>query len=45
MAVTQAVLHQFRECGSGTVWRAVHGTTGQPRFPAGPDVVRLAQAK
>lgn len=28
-----------------TVWRAVHDTTGQLRFPAGPDAVRLAQAK
>ncbi|MFF3412844.1 SDR family oxidoreductase [Streptomyces sp. NPDC002742] len=27
------------------VWRAVHDTTGQLRFPAGPDAVRLAQAK
>jgi NAD(P)-dependent dehydrogenase (short-subunit alcohol dehydrogenase family) len=28
-----------------TVWRAVHDTTGQLRFPAGPDAIRLAQAK
>ncbi|MEU9152876.1 SDR family oxidoreductase [Streptomyces sp. NPDC048417] len=28
-----------------TVWRAVHDTTGQLRFPAGPDAVRLAQAR
>ncbi|MFD8304459.1 SDR family oxidoreductase [Streptomyces sp. NPDC059690] len=28
-----------------TVWRAAHDTTGQLRFPAGPDAVRLAQAK
>ncbi|WP_189930381.1 SDR family oxidoreductase [Streptomyces sulfonofaciens] len=28
-----------------TVWRAVHDTTGQLRFPAGPDAVMLAQAK
>jgi len=28
-----------------TVWRAVHDTTGQLRFPAGPDAVRLAEAK
>ncbi|MET8953278.1 SDR family NAD(P)-dependent oxidoreductase [Streptomyces sp. NPDC004393] len=28
-----------------TVWRAVHDTTGQLRFPAGPDTVRLAQAE
>ncbi|MFD6992751.1 SDR family oxidoreductase [Streptomyces sp. NPDC059943] len=28
-----------------TVWRAVHDTTGQLRFPAGPDAVQLAQAK
>ncbi|MEU9992599.1 SDR family NAD(P)-dependent oxidoreductase [Streptomyces sp. NPDC048045] len=28
-----------------TVWRAVHDTTGRLRFPAGPDAVRLAQAK
>ncbi|OPF81798.1 short-chain dehydrogenase/reductase [Streptomyces antioxidans] len=28
-----------------TVWRAVHDTTGQLRFPAGPDAVRLDQAK
>jgi NAD(P)-dependent dehydrogenase (short-subunit alcohol dehydrogenase family) len=28
-----------------TVWRAVHDTTGQLRFPAGPDAVWLAQAK
>ncbi|MFB7254544.1 SDR family oxidoreductase [Streptomyces nojiriensis] len=28
-----------------TVWRAVHDTTGQLRFPAGADAVRLAQAK
>ncbi|MFI1585907.1 SDR family oxidoreductase [Embleya sp. NPDC020630] len=27
-----------------TVWRAAHDTTGQLRFPAGPDAVRLAQA-
>ncbi|KUN25192.1 dehydrogenase [Streptomyces antibioticus] len=27
------------------VWRAVHDTTGQLRFPAGPDAVWLAQAK
>ncbi|MDH6543852.1 SDR family oxidoreductase [Streptomyces sp. SPB4] len=27
------------------VWRAVHDTTGQLRFPAGPDAVRLAQAR
>ncbi|MCX4524148.1 hypothetical protein OOK52_32585 [Streptomyces sp. NBC_01565] len=27
------------------VWRAAHDTTGQLRFPAGPDAVRLAQAK
>ncbi|MER5204788.1 SDR family oxidoreductase [Streptomyces sp. NPDC002825] len=27
------------------VWRAVHDTTGQLRFPAGPDAVLLAQAK
>lgn len=28
-----------------TVWRAAHDTTGQLRFPAGPDAVALAQAK
>ncbi|RKN08170.1 SDR family oxidoreductase [Streptomyces radicis] len=28
-----------------TVWRAVHDTTGQLRFPAGPDAVQLAQAR
>ncbi|OEV09486.1 SDR family oxidoreductase [Streptomyces nanshensis] len=28
-----------------TVWRAAHDTTGQLRFPAGPDAVQLAQAK
>ncbi|CAG7646970.1 SDR family oxidoreductase [Actinacidiphila bryophytorum] len=28
-----------------TVWRAVHDTTGQLRFPAGPDAVRLAEAR
>ncbi|WDZ86603.1 SDR family NAD(P)-dependent oxidoreductase [Micromonospora cathayae] len=28
-----------------TVWRAVHDTTGQLRFPAGPDAVRLDQAR
>lgn len=28
-----------------TVWRAAHDTTGQLRFPAGPDAVRLAEAK
>ncbi|MGW0435742.1 SDR family oxidoreductase [Micromonospora sp. NPDC003197] len=28
-----------------TVWRAVHDTTGQLRFPAGPDALRLDQAK
>ena len=28
-----------------TVWRAVHDTTGQIRFPAGPDAVRLAEAR
>jgi hypothetical protein len=28
-----------------TVWRAVHDTTGRLRFPAGPDAVRLAEAK
>lgn len=27
------------------VWRAVHDTTGRLRFPAGPDAVRLAEAK
>ena len=27
------------------VWRAVHDTTGQLRFPAGPDAIRLAEAK
>ncbi|MDQ2586924.1 SDR family oxidoreductase [Saccharothrix yanglingensis] len=27
------------------VWRAAHDTTGQLRFPAGPDAVRLAQAR
>ncbi|MEV8400504.1 SDR family oxidoreductase [Streptomyces niveus] len=27
-----------------TIWRAVHDTTGQLRFPAGPDAVHLAQA-
>lgn len=27
------------------VWRAAHDTTGQLRFPAGPDAVWLAQAK
>ncbi|MFF2638567.1 SDR family oxidoreductase [Streptomyces niveus] len=27
-----------------TIWRAVHDTTGQLRFPAGPDAVNLAQA-
>lgn len=27
------------------VWRAVHDTTGQLRFPAGPDAVALAQWK
>lgn len=28
-----------------TVWRAVHDTTGQLRFPAGPDALWLDQAK
>jgi NAD(P)-dependent dehydrogenase (short-subunit alcohol dehydrogenase family) len=28
-----------------TVWRAVHDTTGQLRFPAGADAVALSQAK
>ncbi|GAB2629834.1 SDR family oxidoreductase [Prescottella soli] len=28
-----------------TIWRAVHDTTGQLRFPAGADAVSLAQAK
>ncbi|TCB95437.1 SDR family oxidoreductase [Micromonospora zingiberis] len=28
-----------------TVWRAVHDTTGQLRFPAGPDAVWLDQAR
>ncbi|MFG2472814.1 hypothetical protein ACGFXB_46540 [Streptomyces canus] len=28
-----------------TVWRAAHDTTGRLRFPAGPDAVRLAEAK
>jgi NAD(P)-dependent dehydrogenase (short-subunit alcohol dehydrogenase family) len=28
-----------------TVWNAVHDTTGRLRFPAGPDAVRLAEAK
>ncbi|MFE9681928.1 SDR family oxidoreductase [Streptomyces sp. NPDC006285] len=28
-----------------TVWRAVHDTTGQLRFPAGPDALHLAQAR
>jgi NAD(P)-dependent dehydrogenase (short-subunit alcohol dehydrogenase family) len=28
-----------------TVWRVVYDTTGQLRFPAGPDAIRLAQAK
>jgi hypothetical protein len=28
-----------------TVWRAVHDTTGQLRFPAGPDAHWLAQAR
>ncbi|MCQ8828802.1 SDR family oxidoreductase [Streptomyces malaysiensis] len=28
-----------------TVWRAVYDTTGQLRFPAGPDAVALDQAK
>jgi NAD(P)-dependent dehydrogenase (short-subunit alcohol dehydrogenase family) len=28
-----------------TVWRAVHDTTGRLRFPAGPDAVRLAEAR
>ncbi|MER7922007.1 SDR family oxidoreductase [Streptomyces sp. NPDC096057] len=28
-----------------TVWRAAHDTTGQLRFPAGPDAIWLAQAK
>jgi short-subunit dehydrogenase len=27
------------------VWRAVHDTSGQLRFPAGPDAVALAQAR
>ncbi|WP_406096583.1 SDR family oxidoreductase [Kitasatospora purpeofusca] len=27
------------------VWRAVHDTTGQLRFPAGPDAHRLAEAR
>ena len=27
------------------VWRAAHDTTGQLRFPAGPDAVALAQAR
>ncbi|MDI5943625.1 hypothetical protein QLR68_36970, partial [Micromonospora sp. DH15] len=27
------------------VWRAVHDTTGQLRFPAGPDAVWLDQAR
>lgn len=26
------------------IWRAVHDTTGQLRFPAGPDAIALAQA-
>ncbi|MEV7320674.1 SDR family oxidoreductase [Streptomyces sp. NPDC093970] len=28
-----------------TVWQAVHDTTGRLRFPAGPDAVRLAEAR
>ncbi|MFF3485450.1 SDR family oxidoreductase [Streptomyces sp. NPDC002701] len=28
-----------------TVWRTVHDTTGQLRFPAGPDALHLAQAR
>ncbi len=28
-----------------TIWRAVHDSTGQLRFPAGPDAVALAQAR
>jgi len=28
-----------------TVWRAAHDTTGQLRFPAGPDAIALAQFK
>jgi NAD(P)-dependent dehydrogenase (short-subunit alcohol dehydrogenase family) len=28
-----------------TVWRAVHDTTGQLRFPAGPDALWLDQVK
>ncbi|MFD3486511.1 SDR family oxidoreductase [Streptomyces sp. NPDC058665] len=28
-----------------TIWRAAHDTTGQLRFPAGPDAVLLAQAR
>jgi NAD(P)-dependent dehydrogenase (short-subunit alcohol dehydrogenase family) len=27
------------------VWRAVHDTSGQLRFPAGPDAVKLAQSR
>jgi NAD(P)-dependent dehydrogenase (short-subunit alcohol dehydrogenase family) len=27
------------------VWRAAHDTTGQLRFPAGPDAVALAQVR
>ncbi|MFE2984865.1 hypothetical protein [Streptomyces sp. NPDC059262] len=28
-----------------SLWRAMHDTTGRLRFPAGPDAVRLAEAK
>ncbi|HMA95976.1 MAG TPA: hypothetical protein VKP30_24990 [Polyangiaceae bacterium] len=28
-----------------TVWRAANDTTGQLRFPAGPDALALAQAR
>lgn len=28
-----------------TIWRAVHDTTGQLRFPAGPDALRLAESR
>jgi hypothetical protein len=27
------------------VWRAVHDPSGQLRFPAGPDAVKLAQSR
>ncbi|MET9553555.1 SDR family oxidoreductase [Streptomyces sp. NPDC006645] len=28
-----------------TIWHAVHDTTGQLRFPSGPDALRLAEAR